>query len=125
EGAEELLIELQQKVMIEIDWELEAVKTEKGVEDQLFRILQESISNTLRHAEATNIHVLLIKRDHYIILRIVDDGIGFDLDEVRPSAYGLQNMKERAYEIGGTFKIVSLPKEGTRLEVKVPQLSNG
>ncbi|TFJ91810.1 sensor histidine kinase [Lentibacillus salicampi] len=122
EGARELLAELTQKVPLEIETKLEEFSIDKGVEDQLFRILQESVSNTFRHAKASTLEVLLIKRDETIIMRIVDNGSGFDTENVRTSSYGMQNMRERASEIGGTFKVVSLPDEGTRLEVKVPAL---
>ncbi|GAB3057521.1 sensor histidine kinase [Virgibacillus ainsalahensis] len=122
EGVEELLIELTQKVPMEIGWKVEDFTVDKGVEDQLFRILQEAVSNTLRHAKASNFHVMLIERDETVILRTVDNGVGFDMETVKTSSYGLQNMQERAYEVGGTFKVISLPNEGTRLEVKVPFL---
>lgn len=122
EGVTELLAELTQKVPMEVDWKIEAFTVDKGVEDQLFRILQESISNTLRHAKASTLHVMLIERDEMVIMRVVDDGVGFDMEKVKTSSYGLQNMHERAFEVGGTFKIISLPNEGTRTEVKVPSL---
>ncbi|WP_417899191.1 sensor histidine kinase [Bacillus haimaensis] len=122
EGAEELLVELMQKVPMSIAWKIEPFSIDKGVEDHLFRILQESLSNTLRHAKASSVEVLLIRRDDFIILRVVDDGKGFDVEKERAGAYGLQNMYERAVEIGGTLKIVSVENQGTRLEVKVPKL---
>ncbi len=120
EGIEELLIELTQKVSMNIKWKIEDFTVEKGVEDHLFRILQESVSNTLRHAKASSLEVLLIRRDGFIILRVSDDGIGFDIDEGKAGSYGLQNMHDRAVEIGGNLKIVSLKQKGTRLEVKIP-----
>jgi NarL family two-component system sensor histidine kinase LiaS len=120
EGMRELLDELTQKVPMEINANIEHENLDKGVEDHLFRILQESVSNTLRHAKASKLEVLLIKRDEFIILRVVDDGVGFDVDSSKTGSYGLQNMYERAVEIGGTMKIVSLKGKGTRLEVKVP-----
>ena len=120
EGAKELLRELQQKVPMDIDWQIEDFSADKGVEDHLFRILQESISNTLRHSKATTFHCMLIERDDLIILRVVDNGVGFDVEQAKTNSYGLQNMQERAMEIGGTCKIVSLKGEGTRLEIKVP-----
>ncbi|ARI75926.1 sensor histidine kinase [Halobacillus mangrovi] len=125
EGAEELLFELTQKVPMEVEWIVEPLQLDKGLEDQLFRILQESISNTLRHAKATTLSVMLIERDHKIILRVVDDGVGFDVEEAKASSYGLQNMQERAFEVGGTLKLVSLKNQGTRLEVKVPYRQKG
>ena len=125
EGMEELLMELMQKVTMDIKWKLEDFPVEKGVEDHLFRILQESVSNTLRHSKASQFEVLLIKRDGFIILRVTDDGVGFDVDEQKAGSYGLQNMYERAVEIGGNLKIVSLKSKGTRLEVKIPIVSEG
>lgn len=125
EGIEELLIELSQKVVMDINWKLESFPLDKGVEDHLFRILQESISNTLRHAKASKLEVLMIKRDDFVILRIVDDGIGFEVDDTRAGSYGMQNMHERALEVGGTLKVISVKNKGTRLEVKVPVIVNG
>jgi two-component system, NarL family, sensor histidine kinase LiaS len=125
EGTEELLTELSQKVTMNIKWKVEGFLVEKGIEDHLFRILQESVSNTLRHAKATLLEVLLIKRDGFIILRVTDDGMGFDVEENKAGSYGLQNMYERAIEIGGNLKIVSLKNKGTRLEVKIPVISEG
>ncbi|MEQ2529638.1 sensor histidine kinase [Robertmurraya yapensis] len=122
EGIEELIIELSQKVTMEINWKVEDFPLDKGVEDHLFRILQESLSNTLRHSKANELEVLLINRDGFVILRVVDDGIGFDVEESKAGSYGMQNMYERAVEIGGTLKIVSVKNKGTRLEVKVPIL---
>ncbi|NKE07484.1 sensor histidine kinase [Mesobacillus selenatarsenatis] len=122
EGIEELLIELRQKVTMNIKWKVEPFPLDKGVEDHLFRILQESVSNTLRHGKAEELEVLLIKRDDKVIMRVVDDGIGFNVEEAKAGSYGLQNMHERAGEIGGTLKIVSVENKGTRLEVKVPIL---
>lgn len=125
EGIEELLIELSQKVAMDINWKVEAFPLDKGIEDHLFRILQESVSNTLRHAKAGKLEVLLIKREELVIMRIVDDGIGFEPAEDKAGSYGMQNMHERAMEIGGTLKVISVKDKGTRLEVKVPVMVNG
>ncbi|MBB6447333.1 sensor histidine kinase [Bacillus benzoevorans] len=125
EGVKELLLELKQKVTMDIEWKMEDFPVDKGIEDHLFRILQESVSNTLRHAKASQLEVFLVKRDGYIILRVSDDGVGFNQDENKAGSYGLQNMYERAREIGGNLKIISLPNQGTRLEVKIPNLMDG
>lgn len=125
EGMEELLVELSQKVSMQISWKVEEFALDKGVEDHLFRILQESVSNTLRHSKAEELEVRLMVRDDWIILRVVDDGVGFDVSESKAGAYGLQNMQERAIEIGGTCKIISVKNKGTRLEVKVPLMRKG
>ncbi|MDF0725860.1 sensor histidine kinase [Cytobacillus sp. S13-E01] len=122
EGIGELLVELSQKVTMDITWKVEEMQLDKGVEDHLFRILQESVSNTLRHAKASKLEVLLIMREDMVILRIVDDGKGFDVETAKTGSYGMNNMYERAVEVGGTFKVVSLKDKGTRLEVKVPMM---
>ncbi|MGE6376086.1 sensor histidine kinase [Peribacillus muralis] len=124
-GMKELLEELAQKVTMDIDWKVEAVTLDKGIEDHLFRILQESISNTLRHAKASSLEVLLIVRDGLIIFRITDDGIGFNTEDSKAGSYGLQNMHERAVELGGTMQLVSVPNKGTKLEVKIPLIHTG
>ena len=125
EGIDELLRELASKVSMQITWKVEDFLLDKGVEDHLFRILQESVSNTLRHSKAAKFEVLLIKRDDIVIMRVADDGVGFQPEETKAGSYGLQNMHERALEIGGTLKMVSVKNKGTRMEVKVPLVVNG
>jgi two-component system, NarL family, sensor histidine kinase LiaS len=125
EGIAELLIELSQKVTMEIQWKVEDIILDKGIEDHLFRILQESVSNTLRHSKANRLEVLLIKRDDLVIMRVVDDGVGFEVEDDKAGSYGMQNMHERAVEVGGTLKVISVKDKGTRLEVKVPITNKG
>ncbi|MEM5017307.1 sensor histidine kinase [Metabacillus indicus] len=120
EGMKDLLQELSQKVPMEVSWKMEEVQLDKGIEDHLFRILQESVSNTLRHSKAETLEVLFIERDDLVLLRVIDDGIGFKVDAAKTGSYGLQNMHERAAQLGGTLKIVSFPGKGTKLEVKIP-----
>lgn len=119
-GLEELLHELKEKVTFDIRCRLEDIELSKGAEDHLFRIAQETLSNTLRHAKATEVEVLLIERDHLAILRVQDNGVGFKQDDGKGGSYGLQNVQERAIEIGGSCKIVSVPSQGTIVEVKLP-----
>ena len=120
EGLEDLIVELQEKVYFNIDYQIEEIALGKAEEDHLFRIAQEALSNTLRHAKATEVELLFIARDGLAILRIQDNGLGFDNNGDKTSSYGLRNIAERAVEIGCTYKIVSVPAEGTIVEVKVP-----
>jgi len=122
EGLEELLVELKEKVLFDIRYRLEDVSLSKGAEDHLFRIAQETLSNTLRHAQATEVDVLFVERDGLAIFRVQDNGIGFKENDGQGGSYGLQNVKERAIEVGGTCKIVSVPSQGTIVEVKLPTL---
>lgn len=120
EGLEELLVELREKMLFDIRFRLEEVTLSKGAEDHLFRIAQETLSNTLRHAQATEVDVLFVERDGLAIFRVQDNGVGFKDSDGKGGSYGLQNVKERAIEIGGTCKIVSVPSQGTIVEVKLP-----
>lgn len=121
QGLQDLLNELRQKVLFNIQDQLEEVDLPKGAEDHIFRIAQETLSNTLRHAKATEVHLLLVQRDAIVIFRIQDNGIGFSMqEEQHAGSYGLRNVEERAIEIGGTCKIIAIPNEGTIIEVQVP-----
>lgn len=120
EGLEELLTELQEKVFFTIRYRLEEVPLSKGAEDHLFRIAQETLSNTLRHANATEVDILFVERDGLAIFRVQDNGVGFETGEGKNGSYGIQNVRERAVEIGATCKVVSVPSQGTIVEVKLP-----
>ncbi|WP_262316311.1 sensor histidine kinase [Lacticaseibacillus parakribbianus] len=121
EGIIALLQELQTKIKIHITWELADVHLSAAVEDNLFRIVQELLSNTLRHAKAQNLEVYLRRIDTNVILRVVDDGVGFDpKTENTTGSYGLSNISERAASIGGAAKVISFPKQGTSVEIRVP-----
>jgi two-component system NarL family sensor kinase len=76
----------------------------------LFRIAQESLTNIEKHAAATRVQIRLIYHADELRLRIVDDGVGFDVPAVRADprrGIGLRNMRERVESIGGSFSIVS------------------
>ncbi|EEW64784.1 two-component system sensor histidine kinase LiaS [Enterococcus faecium] len=120
QGIEQLLKELQNKIQISLKWEVEDVKLTSSIEDHLFRIVQELLSNTLRHAKANELEVYLHKIDNNLLLRIIDDGTGFNMNETKTGSYGLNNIKERVAGIGGTVKIISFKGQGTSVETKVP-----
>ena len=119
-GIHELLSELSAKQSLDVRWHLDDLEFDRGVEDHLFRILQEAISNTLRHAKASKLEISLKQDKNLAILRIFDNGTGFNKDDRTVGSYGLETMKERAGEIGGTLKIMSLKDMGTQIEVKIP-----
>jgi len=117
----ELLQELSTKMTIAIQWEMdEDIRLAKGVEDQLFRIAQEAISNTLRHSRAEKLEMKLLRSTDGVRLMIRDNGVGFDLHEKKHSSYGLVSMQERVNEIGGFINIVTAPGKGTKIEIRVP-----
>ena len=86
----------------------------------LFRIVQESLQNALKHSHARAVSMRLMGRPTELELTIVDDGVGFDVDTAWGAGLGLIGIRERVDAIGGTFVIVSTPGAGTRLEIRVP-----
>jgi len=92
----------------------------KDIEITAFRIVQESLTNVIRHAEASAVSVLLETDADGLRIRIVDDGRGFDVESQR-SSLGLVNMKERVEVSGGEIVINSLKGIGTEVSVSLPQ----
>lgn len=119
-GIEQLLNELSTKIQIELKWDIDDVSLANGVEDHLFRIVQELLSNTLRHSKAKGLEVYLHVIDQSVMLRVIDDGIGFNTTENKAGNYGLQNINERVLSMGGTCKIISFKNKGTSVEIKIP-----
>lgn len=87
----------------------------------VYRIVQESLTNVARYADATEVGVLLHQSDHELTVSISDNGKGFDVSHVTdPHAVGLIGMHERARLIGGTLVIRSTPGAGTTVSLAVP-----
>ncbi|MBM7646652.1 NarL family two-component system sensor histidine kinase LiaS [Scopulibacillus daqui] len=121
EGLEELFEEFKAKQPINMSWDIKDIPSlPKGIEDHLFRIVQEAMSNVFRHSQATSVAVRLSAANQQLLLRVLDNGIGFDMDKPKTSSYGLESIKERANEIGGVAEIISFPGKGVQIEVKVP-----
>ncbi|MCA0171331.1 sensor histidine kinase [Bacillus sp. RAR_GA_16] len=91
-----------------------------GIEENLFRIVQESLGNALRHAEATEIRITVKLKNNQFLLHIKDNGKGFEMNTNKKGAYGLGSMQERSDEIGGQLRVSSRANEGTLVEVRVP-----
>ncbi|CAG7650580.1 Sensor histidine kinase LiaS [Paenibacillus solanacearum] len=127
EGLVELTQELSAKVPMEIDLELtEEIKLPKGIEDHLFRITQEAMSNALRHSKASKLEVRLTKPSEGTVrLMIRDNGVGFNMDEKKQASYGILTMKERVNEIGGSLNLITAPGKGTRIDIRIPILVEG
>lgn len=90
------------------------------VKEALYRIAQESMHNTVKHARAANITVRLAHEPDQVRLEVQDDGQGFDPAGDFPGHLGLRSMQERARDIGGTLDIESSPGAGTRITLRIP-----
>lgn len=86
----------------------------------LFRVVQESLTNVGRHAEANSVDVRLDRIDDTYTLEIRDDGKGFDPNAPRPRSFGLMGMRERGLAIGGEVVFISEPGRGTTVRTTFP-----
>lgn len=89
-----------------------------------FRILQEAVTNVLRHAEARSVHVALRRNNDETVLTVRDDGVGFDRSATG-HLYGLMIMEERAEGVGGRVTVSSRIGEGTEVVVRLPADDHG
>ncbi|MGP4061971.1 histidine kinase [Halobacillus sp. H74] len=123
EGIASLVEELKKKCQIDFDLQMEEIHgLSRTIEEQLFRIIQEALSNILRHANATEVKVEVSRGGEEVFLHIADNGVGFNTEEKKgnKTSYGLKTMKERCEEIGGTYALRSRQGEGTHIDLRVP-----
>jgi signal transduction histidine kinase len=89
------------------------------VETTLYRIVQEALTNVVKHAEATKVSILLVRRDTSATVVIEDDGVGFDPAGVSEGSLGLEGMRERADLHEGRLTVETSPGAGTTIAVEV------
>lgn len=122
EGFEVILREVSDKSAIEVRFHHEVESLPTAIEEHLFRIGQEIVSNTLRHSKARYLDVYLLQSEHEVQLKMVDDGVGFTKSEEQEVSYGLQNIQERVEDMAGTLKIRTAPNKGVAIDIRVPLL---
>ncbi|HIV73752.1 MAG TPA: sensor histidine kinase [Candidatus Pseudogracilibacillus intestinigallinarum] len=106
--------------------ELQLIGEEKRLESNyevaVFRLIQESLQNALKHAEATSIYVTLQIEQDEITIVVQDNGKGFRTDETKNSSFGLMGMKERVEMLNGHFQINSTLGKGTTIKIILPYI---
>jgi signal transduction histidine kinase len=107
-------------VAVELDIRLGDGRLDADLETTLYRIVQEALTNVLKHADARRVRIALVHEGGTITAVVADDGRGFDAGETRRDALGLIGMRERAVLVGGRLAIASAPGGGTTLTVEVP-----
>lgn len=122
EGIQILLKELEDKSDLKVSLKQNVTKLPKKIEEHIFRIIQELISNTLRHAQASCLDVYLYQTDVELQLKVVDNGIGFQLGSFDDLSYGLRNIKERVEDMAGTVQLLTAPKQGLAVDIRIPLL---
>ncbi|KQL45293.1 ATPase [Brevibacillus choshinensis] len=94
------------------------------LEVNLYRVIQEALHNALKYSKATLIEVILYKEDDELTLKIQDNGIGFDRDQVK-AGLGLKHMEERVDQMEGSLQIHSILQEGTVIKVNIRAVTGG
>jgi PAS domain S-box-containing protein len=124
-ALDQLAKSTQERYQLDIRFKIKGfsgdVRLPDYLETSLYRIVQEALTNAIRHAQAHSIDVILELLGEKAIVIIEDDGIGFDTSVIRRSSHlGLLGMQERAQTIGGTFVIESRPGGGTTIVAEIP-----
>jgi len=102
--------------------ELEAKRYGGEIETVVYRICQEAVFNALKYANTDEISVRLFEKDGYLKLHVIDEGLGFDLNEINPkgTGLGLYGMRERATLVEGNIIILSEQGKGTNVRLEIP-----
>lgn len=120
QGLEMIVQEIQDKSTITVTFKTNLKTLPKPIEDHLFRIVQEFISNTLKHAKADHLDIYLHQIERSVQLKMIDNGVGFDVEEAKKISYGLKNMEDRVTDMAGSFQMISAPNQGVTMTIVLP-----
>jgi signal transduction histidine kinase len=107
-------------INVDLEARLAETRLPSEVETTLYRIVQEALTNVVKHAEATNVSILLMRREGSVTAVIEDNGRGFEPDAVRADSLGLDGIRERTELHDGRLTIETSSGTGTTLVVEVP-----
>lgn len=107
------------KLSLDIDTNIKWEGIDNNIKINLYRILQESLQNINKYANASKIEVNLVKGNDFIMLKVSDDGVGFDISG-KKRGIGLQNMQSRTNECAGNLNVKSKKGKGTVISVSIP-----
>jgi signal transduction histidine kinase len=113
--------EFAERSGMQVHCQVEPVRLEANAELVIYRVVQEAITNISKYAKASQVWVTLAAVDGQIEVSVRDDGVGFDTAVEHGSAYGLVGMQFRVEAEGGTLTLRSHPRQGTTVQVRLPQ----
>ncbi|EGC25982.1 sensor histidine kinase [Streptococcus sanguinis] len=122
EGMDVIIKELTDKSDIDVHFNHQVGHLPKQMEEHVFRIMQEIINNTLRHAQASRLDIYLYQAPNELKIKVSDNGVGFDPLAQDELSYGLKNMEDRVRDMAGTFKLLTAPRKGLSIEITIPLL---
>ena len=120
-SLEILAREFAERSGIEVATDLEAVELDDSSQLTVYRLIQESLTNVGKYAQAEQVDINVRNREDQIEVEIRDNGQGFAVADVRPSTHGLAGMKHRVEAAGGRLVVESVPGEGTRISAALPR----
>ena len=112
--------EFSQRAEIPVNTTLEPVLLSDSGQITLFRLVQESLTNIAKYAAAREVQVELSRDGDRALIRVRDDGCGFDPAQTRRSAHGLMGMRYRVEAEGGQMRVASAPGQGSVIEAWLP-----
>jgi len=120
-ALERLTASFSESTRIAVDFEAHLPqRLTPELETALYRIVQEALTNIVKHARARRVSVVLARKPGSVTAVIEDDGIGFDVGSARADGLGLVGMRERVALLGGRLAVESSPDAGTTLLAEVP-----
>jgi signal transduction histidine kinase len=119
-SLEILAREFSERSGIDVTTGLEAVVLDEGRQLTVYRLVQESLTNVGKYAEAKQVEISLRNYGGHVEIDIKDDGKGFDVSRIKASTHGLAGMRHRVEAAGGRFMISSTPGSGTRISAVLP-----
>ena len=107
------------KIFLDFKGDFESLN--KTIKTYIFRIAQEALNNTVKHARASRVELVLIRQKDDVLFKIHDDGKGFNLQEIQTgTGHGMNNMRERVNLLNGSIDIDSHVNEGTQITINIP-----
>jgi signal transduction histidine kinase len=120
-SLEILAREFSERSGVEITTGLEQVELDEPRQLTVYRLVQESLTNVGKYAEARQVEISVRNYENHVEVDIRDDGKGFQVSEIRPSTHGLAGMRHRVEAAGGRLTVSSTPGQGTRIAAVLPK----
>ncbi len=121
-SLEILAREFSERSTLEVETALDDVQLDDATQLTVYRIVQESLTNIGKYAQARMVDISLRRYENHVELEIKDDGQGFDTAAVRPSTHGLAGMRHRVEAAGGRLTVQSAPGQGARIFAVLPSV---
>lgn len=120
-SLEILAREFEERADLRITTDMETVDLGGSAQLTVYRLVQESLTNIGKYAEASQIFISLQNMDGYVTVEVRDNGKGFDLNATSPNSHGLSGMRHRVEAAGGSLTVASSPLAGTKITAVLPK----